>query len=247
MNKPIALQLYSVRDAAAQDFFGVLRQVADMGYAGVEYAGLHGRAPAEVARVVADLGLSSASSHVPLPTAQNIEQIAADARALGCRHIVSGFAAQEMQSEDGCRALADRLATACELAESAGLSLALHNHWWEFDHDFNGRTPFDIIMTGAPRLHSELDIYWCTKAGRDTPATVRQYARRIPLLHIKDGDLGPEHMHTAVGDGRLPIRQIIHAADPGILQWLIVELDNCATDMMEAVARSVVWIKRNIT
>ena len=35
---PIALELYSVRDQAAADLFGVLKAVAKMGYAGVEFA-----------------------------------------------------------------------------------------------------------------------------------------------------------------------------------------------------------------
>ncbi|GAF97465.1 unnamed protein product, partial [marine sediment metagenome] len=40
--KPIAVQLYSVREAAAGDLIGVLEQIAAIGYAGVEPAGLHG-------------------------------------------------------------------------------------------------------------------------------------------------------------------------------------------------------------
>jgi len=31
---------------------------------------------------------------------------------------------------------------------------------------------------------------------------------------------------------------IIGAADPNVLEWLIVELDSCEGDMMEAVAQS---------
>ena len=36
MTVPIALQLYSVRQDLAQDFVGVMRQIAGMGYIGVE-------------------------------------------------------------------------------------------------------------------------------------------------------------------------------------------------------------------
>jgi sugar phosphate isomerase/epimerase len=38
---PIAVQLYSVRDACARDLPGTLKQVARMGYQGVEFAGYH--------------------------------------------------------------------------------------------------------------------------------------------------------------------------------------------------------------
>ena len=42
MTRPIALQLYTVRDALAQDFEGTVRRVAEIGYAGVEPAGFPG-------------------------------------------------------------------------------------------------------------------------------------------------------------------------------------------------------------
>ena len=36
----------------------------------------------------------------------------------------------------------------------------------------------------------------------------------------------------------MDIASIIHAADPDVLEWVIVELDACDTDMMTAVQRS---------
>ncbi len=36
---PISLQLYPLREEAAQDFSGALKTVADRGYVGVEFAG----------------------------------------------------------------------------------------------------------------------------------------------------------------------------------------------------------------
>ena len=36
---PIALQLYTLRNETARDFAGTLREVAKIGYAGVEFAG----------------------------------------------------------------------------------------------------------------------------------------------------------------------------------------------------------------
>ena len=39
---PIAIQLYSVRDDAAADMRGTLQKIREMGYDGVEFAGLHG-------------------------------------------------------------------------------------------------------------------------------------------------------------------------------------------------------------
>lgn len=59
MPKPIGLQLYTVRDALASDFAGVVRRVADLGYLGVEpFGGAFTRTtPQEAARLFNELGL----------------------------------------------------------------------------------------------------------------------------------------------------------------------------------------------
>jgi hypothetical protein len=44
----IGLQLYSVRDECAKDLPAVLKAVAQMGYAGVEFAGYHGKSAEEL-------------------------------------------------------------------------------------------------------------------------------------------------------------------------------------------------------
>ena len=45
---------------------------------------------------------------------------------------------------------------------------------------------------------------------------------------------------TAVGAGKMPVAEIL-AASPSV-EWKVVELDACATDMMEAVADSISWL-----
>ena len=89
---PISIQLYTLRDHAAQDFPGVLRAVAEIGYKGVEFAGLHGHSPKEIAQLVSDLGLRVSSSHVAMPTPENISEIAETELTLGNKMLVSGFA-----------------------------------------------------------------------------------------------------------------------------------------------------------
>lgn len=238
--RPVALQMYAVREAAAADFGGVLKRIADMGYAGIECGVPKSMSAAQLADMVAALGLRIAGAHLGFPSPENIERIAADARALGVRRIVTGFGHTEMDTAAAVADCARRLVRACELAGSAGLSLAIHNHWWEFDRQFGGRTPFEMLLSEAPAALSELDIYWCARGGADVAAVAARWSDRIPLLHVKDGDLGPESFHTAVGDGKVPVRRAIEAARHA--EWLIVELDNCHTDMFDAVAKSLGWL-----
>ena len=42
---PLSIQLYTLRDQVQGDFPAVLRQVAEIGYQAVEFAGLHGHKP----------------------------------------------------------------------------------------------------------------------------------------------------------------------------------------------------------
>ncbi|MBR7078204.1 MAG: sugar phosphate isomerase/epimerase, partial [Clostridia bacterium] len=66
MNKfPIGLQLYSVRDDLAADFEGTLKAVAEMGYDGVEFAGLCGKSAEEAKALCEKYGLVPVSAHIP--------------------------------------------------------------------------------------------------------------------------------------------------------------------------------------
>ena len=64
MSFPVALQLYSVRDAMAEDFAGTIKKVKDMGYDGVEFAGLFDHSAEEVKKICAEVGVE------PIPKRQ---------------------------------------------------------------------------------------------------------------------------------------------------------------------------------
>ena len=61
---PVGLQMYTVRDLCETDFLSALKQVADIGYQGVELAGTYGLPADELRDVLADLNLECAGSHV---------------------------------------------------------------------------------------------------------------------------------------------------------------------------------------
>jgi sugar phosphate isomerase/epimerase len=144
---------------------------------------------------------------------------------------------------DGIRATAARFQAAAEAMAPHGITFAFHNHWWEF-LKVGDVVPYDMIMELAPAACSELDVYWAAFGGGDPAAELKKKGSRIPLLHVKDGPLtgDPPDPHTAVGHGKLDMPAIISAADPNVLEWLIVELDFCATDMMQAVVDSYTYL-----
>jgi sugar phosphate isomerase/epimerase len=236
--KPIALQLYSLREQAKKDFVGVLKAVAEMGYVAVEPAGLYGMKPVEVRKVLDDLELVCCSTHGGLPTRDTINARVDECAELGTDLIISGLGPKDFQTPEAIKVSLDRLTEAADLAAEAGMKFGYHNHWWEFDQ-VDGKVPYEIILGKVPKMFSQLDIYWAANFGTvDVPAVLRKHAKRVPLLHVKDGPLVKGAPHTAVGAGKMDVPAVVQAADEKVLKWLVVELDECATDMAEAVRAS---------
>ncbi len=238
MSQPLALQLYSLRDQLAQDFDGTLRQVAALGYAGVELAGIYGRSPVQARRLLDDLGLQVAGAHLPLPLGPDKNQVIETAQALGCTRITCGWLpAERFNTAEDLRAVGADLNAASAAARAHGLTQGYHNHWFEHDHLVDGRTPHEwLVELAAPEVFFEVDVYWVKTAGRDPAGVISALGTRAPLLHIKDGPAQPGQPMTAVGSGTLDFAPIIAAGAHA--EWLVVELDACATDMFTAVADS---------
>ena len=236
--KPISVQLYSLREAAAKDFIGVLKSVAAMGYVGVEPAGLYNLKPAEFLKITSDLGLVVSSNHGPWPNRNNLKEVIDTTLALKLKTTIGGYGPDDFKSLDAIKATADTINFLIDQLTPAGITLALHNHYWEFD-TLEGRIAYDILLDLCPRVKLELDIYWAANFGACNPVEqIRRLRDRTILLHVKDGTLVREVPHVAVGSGKLDIPACIAAADPNRVEWLVVELDSCATDMQEAVAAS---------
>ena len=245
MTAPIALQLYSVRDLLKHDFEGVIRRVAEIGYAGVETAGFpEGVSAAQAAALFADCGLTVAAGHMPLPLGDDQQVVIEMAGQLGLKRIVSGhLPAEEYGDLASIKRACARLNEAQAVAAANGLSFGVHNHWWEFQK-VGDVYPYQVWLDELdPYVFFELDMYWIQSAGVDPLEIVELFGDRAPLLHIKDGPAGSDTdaSMVAVGDGAMDYPGIIAAATQHT-QWPIVELDRCASDMMVAVEKSYQYL-----
>ena len=88
MKFPIALQLYSVRGDLSADFEGTLKSVKDMGYDGIEFAGLFGKTAAQVKEMCKTIGLIPVSAHVPFVDMINDPSILKTYAEIGCEYVV---------------------------------------------------------------------------------------------------------------------------------------------------------------
>lgn len=242
--KPIGLQLYTLRDEAKKDFVAVLKRVATIGYKGVEPAGLHGLKPKEFRRIVEDLGMVISSTHSPRAKADNLPETIDTLGELGLAYAICGYGENEFKDLDAIKATAGMVEKMAKTLRAAGITLAIHNHWCEFE-ELDGRLRFDFFAELAPNVQFELDTYWASNFGANDPAKlVKRYADRCPLLHIKDGTLVRDRPLLPVGSGKMDIPAVIKAASH-VTQWLIVEQDDSETDMFECVESSYRYLVGN--
>lgn len=256
---PISIQLYTLREEAERDFLSVLRKVASIGYLGVEPAGLFSMSPAEFRSVVEDLGMKISSSHTPWAKSENLEQVIEVNRLLGSEFVATGFSPAEFSSLEAIKKSAHIAAEMSSRLSDAGLTLVVHNHFWEFEM-LDGRLKYDVFAELCPDVCFELDTYWAANFGVNNEVEIaRRFASRSPLIHIKDGPMVPaDWVYTdrgesvpagqgsasllALGQGKSDIRGIVAAIDPAVTRWLIVEQDDSDTDIIRCVEDSYEYL-----
>lgn len=242
MPAPIALQLYSVRQEMARNFKATVTRIADMGYVGVEPAGFPaGLSPADAGELFADLGLEVCSIHAQLPVGKQKNEVIETAAELEVTRVISSTPRDSFKNLDSVKALSEKWNQAHETATEHGLELGLHNHWWEFT-PVDGRPGYQWLLELLdPGIFLQVDTYWVNTGGGDSVQVIESLGERAPLIHIKDGPCDPEANMTAVGAGKMDFGPIV-AATQGTAEWLIVEIDRCDGDMLDAVQASYQYL-----
>lgn len=238
MPLPIGLQVYSLREALAQDFYGTLEKVARMGYEGVE---LFGNLPpvSELKGRLDGMGLKVAGRHAVLDQlAGGLEPFLEEVQGLGAQYLVCAWSkANPTWEKNG-----DQLADLAERTESAGLKLLYHNHDHEIKEQFGGQAALDYLLSRSDSLGAELDIAWTRAGGADPVDYLKRYAGRIPLVHIKDVRKGAEGWETVeLGQGEVDLKAAL--SNSGGAQWLLVEQDH-SPDPLGSAGRNLEWLRK---
>ncbi|NOX49841.1 MAG: sugar phosphate isomerase/epimerase [Gammaproteobacteria bacterium] len=243
---PISVQLYSLREESKADFDGVLSKLAMIGYAGVEPFNLFGKSPRGFRNQVESLGMKVSSSHFPwVNRSDDINQVGDVIKELGLSRAPGGFAPDDFKDMDAVKRTIDLTQDMVKQLKPLGLTLFLHNHYWEFA-DIDGRTAYHYLQDAVPEVEFEIDTYWAANFGHNDPAAeIRRVRSRTPLIHVKDGPLEKGLSHVAVGFGKMDIPALFKAVDPEVLEWAVVELDQCDTEMIVAIAQSYKYLTQN--
>ncbi|MGF6952105.1 sugar phosphate isomerase/epimerase [Neobacillus sp. B4I6] len=243
---PVAVQMYTLREESAQDFAGTLKKVAELGFDGVEFAGYGGLPAKEVKVLLDELGLQAAASHVPLEQLENnLAGVIEDQKILGSKYVVCPYIMPDSRSEDDYKALISLLDKVGETCRQEGITLCYHNHDFELNRMSDGRTALEAIFddTKADNVHTELDVYWLTKAGEKPVEWINRYQKRTPLIHLKDMTTDGEQFFAELGTGGVDLDAILHMGEEAGVQWWVVEQDLSRHTPFESIEISINYLK----
>ncbi len=250
----IALQLYTVRDAAKADLEGTLKKAREIGWEYVQWSGMPDL-PAEKIREALDkAGLKAIAAHTSVESFEkDFDTAVAFWKTVGCKDVAPGGMMDDCRKTlkdwiAGCKRLD---AVGAKLRE-AGMRLSYHNHNMEFTkYPDDPRCKLDILLdeTKPENVCAELDLAWVHVGGADPAAYIRKCKNRCPVIHAKDlareKGLG-KSMFAPLGEGILNWPDIFVAGRESGIEWYVYEQDKCDGDVFEAVKISYEFLKKNV-
>ncbi len=264
---PIAVQVYSVRDAASADLYAALKQIKEMGYDGVEFAGLYGHAPAEIKGWCAELGLTPVSAHVPfVDMLKDPMGVLSQYAEIGCKYVAVPYLVPEHRPEHkNFTYVVEFINILCKAAKSLGMTMLYHNHDFEFV-TINGKYALDVLYDTIPAdlLQTELDTCWVNVGGEVPADYIKKYTGRTPVVHLKDfvGEKSDDMYELIgiekkapkrpsgfefrpVGKGLQNFPAILEASKASGAEWVVVEQDQATMGLtpMESIKASIDYLK----
>ena len=201
--KYVGLQLYSLRDDINDlGIQKVLEIVAKMGYTNLETAAynngkFYGKEPAELKKIVDDLGMRLTSSHLSRNISGDSDadmawwNKATEAHSeAGMKYMVIPMAPLEGEDAnvENVKRYCDYFNKIALVTAGASMQLGYHNHAFEFKEKIDDKPIYDYMLANTSPRHVlfQLDVYWIKKGGYDPVDYMKRYADRIKILHIKD-------------------------------------------------------------
>src|SRR5689334_12764406 len=210
----LSVQLYTVRELLTEDTVGTLRRIAEIGFTQVEPFAFLSFGDA-LRQGLAKTGLTAPTTHQGFIGADGLDEVFSAAAALGIQTVIDPYVAPERwQTASDVDGIAAQLNAAAEVAAKHGVRVGYHNHAHELESTVDGVTALEYFAGKlAPEVVLEVDTYWVAVGGHDPVTLLPNLGDRVVALHIKDGPGTKETKdQVAVGQGSLPIEQIIAAA-----------------------------------
>ncbi|UUX33901.1 sugar phosphate isomerase/epimerase family protein [Fundicoccus culcitae] len=233
----IALQLWSIKEHIQDNLENSLKEVSQMGYDGVEFAGYFGHKAEDVKSWLDEYHLQVAASHTPFESLQNdLEAEIEYAKTVGNKFIIVPYATFDNLA--GWENFWKEMEAIARRLNDEDIMLGYHNH----NHEFDGSKGYDILDLAAklaPSILLEIDTYWVNFAGVDSVKWIKKHTDSVGMLHIKDFDATNQES-IQIGEGTLPIADYVKVASRLEHPWLVIEQEAFRTATpLEAAAANV--------
>ncbi|MGB5554632.1 MAG: sugar phosphate isomerase/epimerase [Flavobacteriaceae bacterium] len=240
------VQLYSFRDAMAQDALGTLKQIASIGIKEIESAKsakghYYGLSPKEMMNSCNDLGMQLKSGHVHLDA--QFQKTLEDAAMAEQEYVICSTMPSDGQTVDNYKKVAEEFNKAGERCRKLGMKFGYHNHEYEFESE-NGQVLYDVLMdnTEPDLVHMELDLGWVIVAGKDPLHYFAKYPGRFPLWHLKDMDMTKKES-TEFGKGGLDIKTMMQNREASGVKHIFIEQEEYASTPLESMKDNMAFLK----
>jgi sugar phosphate isomerase/epimerase len=244
MTPTVSVQLYSVREAIAADLQGAVARLAQIGLRHVEPYAFAERVE-EYERAFAASGLSAPSGHAAVIDSDDPDRFFEAAVRLGIRTVIDPMVPSERwRSAADVARTAGRVNELAARAATFGLAFGYHNHQWELGNRIAGR---HALLGFVDRLDEsvelEIDTFWASVGGADTPGLLRSLGDRVTFIHVKDGALSEDtSLQQPAGRGAVDVLGVLAAAPQAVR---VIEFDDYAGDVFEGIADSFAWLREN--
>jgi sugar phosphate isomerase/epimerase len=242
---PIGLQLYSVKGALGKDFEGTLKQVAEMGIEGVEFAGVFGKFgkdPEGLRKLLDSLKLQAAGTHIGAGsfTGDNLKRTIDFYKTIGCKFLIVPGDGRYTHPEKS-KEYAEFMTKTAEALKADGLFTGHHNHTGEFAKAEGDKTYFDLFAERTPKeVVIQQDIGHTMAAGVDPTAIVKKYPGRIKTTHIKNRPAKASGKKPYVGEDNFDWKAYVTACfEVGGTEWLTLEQEEYPDGKSELEATKI--------
>ena len=240
---PISVQLYSVRNVAANDLAATLEKIAKMGYDGVEFAGYYGKDAKEIRKMLDDNGLKCSGTHTGIDQLRgdNFEKTAELHKTLGTKYmIVPGGIDHDLHDVTRNKRIAEEFNKIAEKAKPLGLFVGYHAHGGDAKL-IEGLPAWERLFDATiPEVVMQMDIGNYKMGGGDPYKMIEKFKGRSKTVHIKEAGQG----HPIIGDGEVDWKRVFELCETaGGVEWYVVE-DEVDPDNLDRIEKCIAALRR---
>lgn len=221
---PIGVQVYSVRNEAAQDVANALKTIAEIGYQGVEFAGYYNKKAEDLRKMMDDNGLVCCGTHTGLNTllGDEFKKTVEFNKILGNQFlIIPAGLEQALETREGARMTAYLVNELADKAAEHGMFVGYHAHAGDVKK-VDDTTPWDRFFSQTKKeVVMQVDTGNCLHGGADPVELVKLYPGRSTTVHLKTFG---GNRNTVIGDDEVEWAAFFEACETvGGTEWYIVE------------------------